>query len=904
MFAALANTENSYYGRQLPNLLLSPDTPQGITTPTQYKDAVKVYDPYTKKSTSAKGDWASFIQNVDISQDMRDKASFCTSATSPSDLAGIVNYKDRVRCGWIIKKGPNGNPNPLVSEGALGTEKGPLAFFPHGEGTWYWNLIEAQKTLDYTRCAALTSCSDVGNTDYYGKCAFCTSLGRGVPIKKDGSLKYPKDPLQGCAAVNLVREMSSCPPPPAPGSAAAAAASLDVCEMNDSGQVSRNCLLNRLLQAGCSDQGSVSVALQSGATPDNYANSLESVPSFQKYQLFATTPLNSDVLRQGSGSAQVALAEFKRLATDANTKDVTTAIGASARDLCIKKGTFDTYDFCTELNDSTRAPFPLECLQKLFRRQGGQPAGTLYPVDTTVNNPVKGQLDSVNDQLKYLYGLGLGPGSGNVTFDNLYAQAQDLNKQLNAGNTFQYWNLNYNTWGDVKKAINDLVGATKSADQATQTSALTQLLGINRTKTPLAQIDPKNGFEIFFFPYPGAGQDNNLTFLGRRVLNSDDFPTIPVNYGGPKFQTGFTQMHFAIITNLRPDQTETNISFQVDTSDGTALSVNVDIDPIRTNATEQTYFSRFFDQQSTHYENVCTTLTAGGPNYLTIRYYDGHGNASFKIQTRNCTTGDTNLIPPYMFTLTQEPAAPYASFAVLYREDAPFFEEYRLGRGLFAGVRNGGGTAKILENNPLPGNLIPYNISANGGWKVKTRIAFQSLRTITFVWALDGTGTSGTVFSWVDPVSGNGFTLSVNAQQLTATWNIQGAAALQGTMPVSVNAQNTNYTRITFEAVGGVMLPNQIRIATVAMNLNDITNIENPTNQILLVTQNAGLFARYIQNQSMAGFMGFGSSQGSAATGQGGVGLLIGFLHLFDYIVNTANSQVDITGGWKRKFIY
>ena len=211
---------------------------------------------------------------------------------------------------------------------------------------------------------------------------------------------------------------------------------------------------------------------------------------------------------------------------------------------------------------------------------------------------------------------------------------------------------------------------------------------------------------------------------------------------------------------------------------------------------------------------------------------------------------------------------------------------------------------KILENNPLPGNLIPYNISANGGWRVKTRIAFQSLRTITFVWALDGTGTGGTIFSWVDPVSGNGFILSVNGQQLTATWTIQGGATLQGTMPVSVNAQNTNYTRITFEAVGGVMLPNQIRIATVAMNLNDITNIENPTNQILLVTQGAGLFARYIQNQSMAGFMTFGASQGSAASGQGGVGLLIGFLHLFDYIVNAANSQVDVSGGWKRKFIY
>ena len=909
MFAALAQSENDYYGRQLPNLLLSPDTKTTLnqSNVNRYRDAVKVYDPYTKKNETNKGDWASYITGLDISQDLRDQASFCASATSPGDLAGLVNYKDRVRCGWIIKKGPSGSPAPLVSEGALGTDKGPLSFFPHGDGNWFWNLMDAQKVLDSTRCSALTSCSDVANSDYYGKCAFCTSLGKGVPIKSDGTLKYPNDTRSACATKNLVTAVASCPPPPAPGSPAAAAAALDICAMNASGQISRNCILNRLLQAGCSDQGSVSVALQTGATPSDYAASLQNVPAFQKYQTFATTPLNADILSQGAGSATMALNGFQQLASDANTKDITTAIGAAARDLCLKKGVYDTYDFCSELTDSSRSPFPLECLQKLFKRSGGQATGTLYPIDTSSpTNPVGEELASVNSQLKYLYGLGLGPGSGNTTFNNLYAQQQTLTAQLSAGNTFQYWNKNYNTWGDVKAAMRDLAAATKSTDQGEQSAALTQFLGIKRAAGDLPQIAAKNGFEIFFFP----GTTNNNTFLGRRVLGSGDFPSMGPNYGGPKFQTGFTQMQFAIITNLRPDQTETNLSFQVDTSDGTALSVNTDIDPIRTTANDSTYFSRFFDQTSTHYENVCTTLVAGGPNYLTIRYYDNHGNASFKIQTRNCSSGEKKPIPPYMFSLTQEPAAPFASFSVLYRDDVAYFEEMRLGRDLFSAILVGsGGGGKVLSGQPLKGGLIPYRIGGGSGWQVKTRIAFQSLRTITLAWALDGTSvgtgaTSAPLFSWADPTTGNGLTLVLAGQQLIASWTIQGSAPITGTLPVNIHGVGTtNYTRITFEAIGGVLLPNQIRIATIAMDLNDLTNIEQSANQILLVAPNI-LFTRYIQNQSMAGYITVGTPQGSAATGSGGVGILLAFLHIFDYIVDTTKAQTDITNSWQRQFIY
>jgi hypothetical protein len=901
MFAALANDRTAYYENQLPNLLLSPDPPTNINSASQYQNTVSTYNPYSKQSEANDPNWASYVRGLDIDQATKDAAAVCRSAKSPEELAGTVDYYAKVRCGWVYKKGPTGSPNPEVSQGVLGTIDGPLPFLDYDKGgQWFWDLTDAQKRIDKARCECLTNCRDVGGADFYGKCGFCKSQGRAVPVRSDGSLKYPQDSVLSCSPSELVREAGSCPPPPAPGSPAALAAAQDVCAMDANGQVSRNCLLNRLMSAGCSDKGSLSVALQTGATPDNYSKGLEAAPAFQKYQLFATTPLNTDILRQGKGSAQLALAEFQRLSQDAKTKDETTAIGASARDLCSKQGFFEKYDFCTELSDSTRSPFALECLQKEFRRQGGQPAGTLYPVDTTQGNPLQAELNAINEDMKYLTGLGLNPSSGNETFNNRYARQKELNEQLNAGNTFNYWNVTYNTWGEVRSAIGQLVLRTKSTDKTVQAVALKQLLGISREKDALNQIDPQNGFEIFFFPYPGYGNDDKLTFLGRRVLNSEDFPQNPNWTTGNKFNTGFKQMHFAIVTNLRPNQAENNVAFQVTTSDGTALAVNADIDPIRTNVTEPNYFSRFFNQASTQYANVCTQLATNGPNYVTIRYYDGGGSASFNLQFRNCSSGEVKTIPSYMFSLTQEPAAPLASFEVINRDNSIFFEELRLGRGLFKGTTGGNGRVGIAENTTIAGNLIPYRISGGASWQVKTRIAYQSLRTISFIWQKDGSSTTNsTIFYWLG--AGNGLKVGITGSQLTAIWKM-GDATIQGSAAAPLTGNGPYYTRITFEATD-TLLPSKIRIATIPVSVNDTTQLERDANQTILTPSNGILFDRYIRDNNMAGFMGFGAAPGET-TQSNPVGLLIGFLHLFDYVLDGMKSQLDIAGQWKRKFIY
>jgi hypothetical protein len=87
----------------------------------------------------------------------------------------------------------------------------------------------------------------------------------------------------------------------------------------------------------------------------------------------------------------------------------------------------DTFDFCTELTDLSRAPFDLDCLQKEWRNQGGQPAGTDYP---TTNNIAQ-------------------------------------------------WN-GIGTWGNVRKYITSLKQLTKSTNMNVQSLALQRFLGIRR----------------------------------------------------------------------------------------------------------------------------------------------------------------------------------------------------------------------------------------------------------------------------------------------------------------------------------------------------------------------------------------------------------------------------------------
>ena len=181
-----------------------------------------------------------------------------------------------------------------------------------------------------------------------------------------------------------------------------------------------------------------------------YADSSK-MPVFQDYMYRPVIGFDRSVYGEKNITLNTAL-KYDKLP---GKLDVTT------RDIYLK-GPVERYDFCTELLDSTPGPFPLQCLQNEFIRQGGQSTGSLYPTDKTLN----------------------------------------------------HWNSKVK-WLHVKDEIQTIISNTLSPNKKFKENAMMQFYGVGLGKEPLA-IDPQYGVEIFWFTH-----HNDITmpttFLGRRI---------------------------------------------------------------------------------------------------------------------------------------------------------------------------------------------------------------------------------------------------------------------------------------------------------------------------------------------------------------------------------------------------
>jgi hypothetical protein len=131
------------------------------------------------------------------------------------------------------------------------------------------------------------------------------------------------------------------------------------------------------------------------------------------------------------------------------------------RDIYLK-GPVERYDFCTELLDSSPAPFALQCLQNEFIRQGGQRTGTLYPVEANM----------------------------------------------------AYWNSK-KKWLHVKQEIERIILGTLEQRPQVKEQSMQQFYGVGLTK-PVEPIQPQDGLEIFWFTH-NTDITMPTTFIGRRI---------------------------------------------------------------------------------------------------------------------------------------------------------------------------------------------------------------------------------------------------------------------------------------------------------------------------------------------------------------------------------------------------
>jgi len=365
------------------NVFLPRMIPTGSSypAPNELQTALQNVDPRTGAPLDVVPNVQRIFRPTGPAPSLQAKQQTCV-AGSLDDLANSQDPSQRVRCGWMYTPPTSGSPIPQLSQGYLGTAQGPLQAVgpPPPYQKWFWDLAQAQQQVRTDVCKSLKTCSNVGADPYEG-CGYCTDIGQGVPVNSAGLPLYPNATLTRCSPTSLVTSASSCPPPssgggPGPGP------QQPTCTPNASGQLSVACLEQVLTQAGC-DQGALALALSNGATPADYMASARSLSSMNLYNKVATKPFNLSLYQQGQAPVAAALQEAANVVASASSNPPTSALGASARDLCLQPGAINQFDFCSELLPSTpMANVDPSCLQKAFERAGGNENGTMYPASS------------------------------------------------------------------------------------------------------------------------------------------------------------------------------------------------------------------------------------------------------------------------------------------------------------------------------------------------------------------------------------------------------------------------------------------------------------------------------------------------------------------------------------------
>jgi len=315
------------------------------------------------------------IQNLLRTEQVIENAINSCTNKSLDYLTQNQNLAAATRCGWIYKKGGNGIPR--VSQGAYGTRKGPSQITSTSlpAGDWYWDLQQAKNIIHRDTCAEMTSCADLTNNKYKGKCAWC-SEGRGIPINERGQTFMALDPLGSCAGT-LYKSATSCPREGA-DQLVVDGNGLQYSIGNRNITCGPECLKEALSEAGCTDKGTIANALSSGGRPDNYFYSIDTGSALQAYRQQANKLEFLRNMQSGSISKQTALDEFTELKRHETATAASKELNYSARDLCTSKGNYELFNFCMDYTDSTSNP-ALECIQKEFLLQGGQRSGSYYP---------------------------------------------------------------------------------------------------------------------------------------------------------------------------------------------------------------------------------------------------------------------------------------------------------------------------------------------------------------------------------------------------------------------------------------------------------------------------------------------------------------------------------------------
>lgn len=487
--------QNEAYYKGLKDFGAPPDISQevlGQPSLNRLATATQTFDPYTQRNQQTVTDAAvsavilSNPRPGQVNSVSAQEAERCRRLTGLSGIEQMIrenaaNPTKPIRCGVRYK--PSGGIVPAVAQGAYGSAKGPLLTTPAdalGNGVqWIWDLEEARKTLlrDSAKnmggsCDTLNLLPFLQNGVYQNKLGYCATSKKFIPIE-NGKARYPRDSALNCGQESVVTSAARCPPAPRPGSipgrpTSPGAVNLRNCSASGVG-LTRDCLLQAVKTAGCSDKGTLYTSLQKAPnSAPQVDGDLNMKRAFRDYQMEqGSAALSPNLFRQGRATMSVALADVGRLQTAANTGR-TAKIKNAAFDLCYKAGEYDKYNFCGDLVDTALlSTVDLTCLQQYWQSKGGKPAGRAYPRTAGAAIPALG---------------------------------------------------NPRTWGDYKRAVDAMVAAVQSNNTNAQSTAYLEFLGIELGPNPYVDFSfPRWESSMLNLVESAVNQGTQIEFLGNQT---------------------------------------------------------------------------------------------------------------------------------------------------------------------------------------------------------------------------------------------------------------------------------------------------------------------------------------------------------------------------------------------------
>lgn len=735
--------QNTFFNTTVPNL--SPTT-SSHGAPTNYYTGIQSPSLIAQNSLPvSKSIYSAYLPNA-LPASLAQQQQVCQTS-SLDQLIATKNPLSPLGCGFLYSPPPTGSPVAQLAQGTLGTAQDPVEFAMQRQQykKYYWDLNQAKKQVLIDKCKALKQCSDVGSDPFGQDCAYCLDTNQGIPVNPSTGLPlYNDSPLTNCSPNSIVLLSSNCPAPQPPIGPPAGGGAGGICVPLANGQLTVPCYQQVLQQAGCTDNGAMSIALGS-ATPSDYAAGIRTLPSMALYNRYTQQPFNLDIIASGKSSVATVLQEFQKLPAAISANGPTSAIGASARDLCLQSGAINQFDFCSEMQPSTPPPFELSCLQSAFLQAGGQPNGRMYPSQENINS-VYNTMTKWGDVLTYLNGLSLAARGSQQTISEGFA--------------------------------GDIVQITRTSYQ-NQASALADFMGITPeqlpNRPPLAV-----GVEVFWMPVT-----NGLW----PIYNVTIEPSLP-NVSSP--QASISQLpglinqpiNFVALADLRT-QNDVQIKCKLTNGNGPA-QINIDGNEttIGSNTVYPTDTTTTFAQNSpgTFTSQSCYQLSAAQANIIKI-WWANWPAAQFNLQMLSCSgNGTPPVITP---SLTRELNAPFMAYEP--NGDTGNVQDIRLPE-LFGqktlpnnGIVIHGNTTDALK---APGTRGYVSFIQGSSYLENTYLSFQAWQTMTFVFRLNTmpvneilldmgyTGTTSVVQIVLTPFNGSTASVSFTGMQSGKT-NVQ-----------------------------------------------------------------------------------------------------------------------------------